>query len=54
MQLTLKHFILKGEVFSLYRFAIRAKETVRWIREEIERNRHVQDVVHLKKVLPMR
>ncbi|KAI1797791.1 complex 1 protein-domain-containing protein [Ganoderma leucocontextum] len=53
-QLTLKHFILKQRVLKLYRQAVRATrsipdsgtrlETISWIREEFERNRHIQDV----------
>ncbi|KAF8167940.1 hypothetical protein B0H34DRAFT_792608 [Crassisporium funariophilum] len=52
--LTLRHFILKQQVISLYRHAVRAskgipdpvtrKETVAWIRSEFERNRHLTDV----------
>ncbi|KDQ63789.1 hypothetical protein JAAARDRAFT_121012 [Jaapia argillacea MUCL 33604] len=52
-ELTLKHFILKFKVLSLYRLAIRSsrcipdpnarKETVAWIRAEFERNRHISD-----------
>ncbi|RDB28667.1 LYR motif-containing protein 2 [Hypsizygus marmoreus] len=51
---TLKHFILKQQVFDLYRYAIRAsrvipdpvtrRETVAWIRSEFERNKHVTDI----------
>ncbi|PAV21972.1 hypothetical protein PNOK_0192900 [Pyrrhoderma noxium] len=61
MHLTLKHFILQAQVFSLYRFAIRAsrhipdpssrKETVKWFREEIERNRYVEDVDQIKNLI---
>ncbi|KAI0757092.1 hypothetical protein C8Q80DRAFT_77137 [Daedaleopsis nitida] len=52
-QLTLKHFILKQRALNLYRQAIRATrsipdrntrlETVRWVRSEFERNRHLSD-----------
>ncbi|KAF8922385.1 hypothetical protein CPB85DRAFT_1267321 [Mucidula mucida] len=55
---TLKHFILREKVLALYRDAIRAsqaisdpgarKETVLWVRSEIERNRHVNDVHRLE------
>ncbi|KAI0033439.1 complex 1 protein-domain-containing protein [Vararia minispora EC-137] len=51
---TLKHFILQARVLGLYRYAIRAarnipdqaarKETIKWIRSEFERNRHIYDV----------
>ncbi|KAF9015324.1 hypothetical protein BDQ17DRAFT_34475 [Cyathus striatus] len=51
--LTLKHFILKLRVLSLYRRSIRAtksishpttrKETIAWIRSEYERNKHLTD-----------
>ncbi|KAL6299017.1 complex 1 protein-domain-containing protein [Sparassis latifolia] len=51
---TLKHFILRQRVLNLYRQAVRASrsipdiqtrsETVRWIRGEFERNRHISDV----------
>ncbi|KAF9044876.1 hypothetical protein BDZ89DRAFT_942765 [Hymenopellis radicata] len=53
-QPTLKHFLLRQKTLALYRHAIRAsqaisdpgarKETVEWVRCEIERNRHVTDV----------
>ncbi|KAJ8084198.1 hypothetical protein PM082_002965 [Marasmius tenuissimus] len=53
MQLTLKHFILRQQVLDLFRHAIRAsrdipnttarRETVAWIRSEIERNRALTD-----------
>ncbi|KAJ7728053.1 hypothetical protein B0H16DRAFT_1331123 [Mycena metata] len=49
MALTLRHFILKQQVFNLYRYAIRSspaipdplarRETIKWIRAEFERNR---------------
>ncbi|KAI0004274.1 complex 1 protein-domain-containing protein [Russula compacta] len=52
--LSLKHFILKQRVLTLYRTAIRAsrvipdpatrKETVSWIRAEFEMNRHIADL----------
>ncbi|KAI9512791.1 complex 1 protein-domain-containing protein [Russula earlei] len=52
--LSLKHFILKQRVLSLYRTAIRAsrvipdpatrKETLSWIRAEFERNKHIVDL----------
>ncbi|EJD04136.1 uncharacterized protein FOMMEDRAFT_84085 [Fomitiporia mediterranea MF3/22] len=75
MHRTLKHFILQTQVFSLYRYAIRAarhipdpsarRETVLWVRQEIERNKHIQDVDkiqnlvssgrrELRQTLPMR
>ncbi|PCH33561.1 hypothetical protein WOLCODRAFT_64141 [Wolfiporia cocos MD-104 SS10] len=51
---TLKHFILKQRVLNLYRQAVRAsrtipdrgarKETIAWIRNEFERNKHIHDV----------
>ncbi|THU91779.1 hypothetical protein K435DRAFT_758902 [Dendrothele bispora CBS 962.96] len=51
--LTLKHFILKKQVFDLYRHVIRAsraipdratrRETVAWYRSEFERNRYLTD-----------
>ncbi|KAJ7139819.1 hypothetical protein C8R44DRAFT_765502 [Mycena epipterygia] len=54
MVLTLRHFILKQEVFNLYRYAIRSsraiqdpltrRETILWIRAEFERNRHLTDL----------
>ncbi|KAI0257495.1 complex 1 protein-domain-containing protein [Lactifluus subvellereus] len=50
-KLSLKHFILKQRVLSLYRTAIRAsraipdratrKETIEWVRTEFERNKHI-------------
>ncbi|KAF8898563.1 hypothetical protein BD779DRAFT_1431724 [Infundibulicybe gibba] len=53
-KLSLKHFILKQQVFDLYRYAIRAsrvipnplarRETIAWIRGEIEINRHLTNV----------
>ncbi|KAI0793416.1 hypothetical protein C8Q75DRAFT_750125 [Abortiporus biennis] len=53
-ELTLKHFILKQRVLDYYRHAIRVtrgipdsqarRETVLWIRSEIERNRYIHDV----------
>ncbi|KAF8973726.1 complex 1 protein-domain-containing protein [Flammula alnicola] len=58
---TLKHFILKQQVLDLYRHAVRAskvipdpvtrKETVAWIREEFERNKHLTDVVLIEEKL---
>ncbi|KAJ7102227.1 hypothetical protein B0H15DRAFT_813744 [Mycena belliarum] len=54
MVLTLRHFILQQQVLNLYRYAVRSsrvihdpltrKETVRWIRDEFERNRHLTDL----------
>ncbi|EIN13510.1 hypothetical protein PUNSTDRAFT_59307 [Punctularia strigosozonata HHB-11173 SS5] len=51
---SLKHFILRQRALHLYRHAIRAsryvpdpqarKESVRWIRDEFERTRHLEDV----------
>ncbi|KAH6917223.1 hypothetical protein BKA70DRAFT_1251669 [Coprinopsis sp. MPI-PUGE-AT-0042] len=52
-QLTLKHFLLKQQVLDLYKHTIRAsrgildpmtrRETVAWIRSEIERSKHLDD-----------
>ncbi|KAH7915377.1 hypothetical protein BJ138DRAFT_122212 [Hygrophoropsis aurantiaca] len=51
----LKYFILQKRVLNLYRHVIRASrslpdpqtrsETITWFRSEIERNRHLADVV---------
>ncbi|KAI0321714.1 hypothetical protein OF83DRAFT_1050752 [Amylostereum chailletii] len=56
--LSLKHFILQHRVLNLYRYAIRAsrgisdvsarKETIRWIRAEFERNRHIEDAAAIQ------
>ncbi|KAI6005242.1 hypothetical protein F5J12DRAFT_701382, partial [Pisolithus orientalis] len=50
-----RHFVLQKEVLNLYRQVIRASrsipdsaarsETVAWFRGEIERNKHLTDVV---------
>ncbi|ESK98363.1 hypothetical protein Moror_113 [Moniliophthora roreri MCA 2997] len=52
--LTLKHFILRKQVLDLYRHAIRSsrvipnriarRETIAWIRSELERNKYITDV----------
>ncbi|KAJ7357058.1 hypothetical protein B0H14DRAFT_2671946 [Mycena olivaceomarginata] len=63
MVLTLRHFILKQQVFNLYRYAIRntraihdpltRKETIMWIRAEFERNRHLTDLALIEDKLKM-
>ncbi|KAG9006581.1 hypothetical protein FRB94_000598 [Tulasnella sp. JGI-2019a] len=59
--LTLQHFILKGQVFSLYRTFIRTsrgisdpharRETIRWIRGEFELHRYERDVKQIKSLV---
>jgi len=56
--LTLQHFILRAQVLSFYRSVIRAsrfipdpmarRETVKWMRDEIERNRNSDDKDQIK------
>ncbi|KAJ7042547.1 hypothetical protein C8F04DRAFT_945848 [Mycena alexandri] len=64
MVLTLRHFILKQQVFNLYRYAIRTfltaipdplarRETIKWIRAEFERNRDLTDLVLIEDKLKM-
>ncbi|KAF8807564.1 hypothetical protein BYT27DRAFT_7100046 [Phlegmacium glaucopus] len=60
---TLKHFILRQQVISLYRHAIRAskgipdpvtrRETIHWFRSEFERNRDLTDVLLIEINLKM-
>ncbi|KAJ7785997.1 hypothetical protein B0H16DRAFT_13545 [Mycena metata] len=63
MVLTLRHFILKQQVFNLYRYAIRSsraipdplarRETIKWIRAEFERNRDLTDLALIEDKLKM-
>ncbi|TDL28664.1 hypothetical protein BD410DRAFT_712268 [Rickenella mellea] len=58
MQPTLKHFILRHQVLAMYRLAIRKtqyipdpqgrRETIKWIRDEFERNKHLRDVQEIQ------
>ncbi|KAF9061556.1 complex 1 LYR protein, partial [Rhodocollybia butyracea] len=60
---TLKHFILRKQVLDLYRQAARAckaipdhstrRETLRWIRDEFERNKDLTDVVDIEEKLKL-
>ncbi|KAF9458198.1 hypothetical protein BDZ94DRAFT_1174131 [Collybia nuda] len=60
---TLRHFILKQEVFNLYRYAIRSsrvipdhatrRETIAWIRSEFERNQNMTDVEIIEEKLKL-
>jgi len=59
--LTLHHFILHAQVLGFYRSVIRAtrfipdpsarRETIKWTRDEIERNRHLEDKDQIKEQL---
>ncbi|KIO23813.1 hypothetical protein M407DRAFT_214051 [Tulasnella calospora MUT 4182] len=59
--LTFQHFLLKGQVYSLYRSAIRGsrgipdpqarKETLNWIRSEIEQHRSENDIEKIKSLI---
>ncbi|KAF8225028.1 hypothetical protein L208DRAFT_1307914 [Tricholoma matsutake] len=61
--LTLRHFLLKQQVLDLYRNAIRAsraiqdpvtrRETLVWIRSEIEHSRHITDVTLIEDKLKL-
>jgi len=59
--LALHHFILRAQVLSFYRSVLRAtrfipdpvarRETTKWMRDEIERNRHLEDKDQIKEQL---
>jgi len=61
LALGLHHFILQAQVLSFYRSVIRAtrfipdpvarRETIKWTRDEIERNRHLEDKDQIKEQL---